>query len=76
MKNGDDVALEDLERRYSNLLAKYHQELNDMRVEEIRKKNEELKFELQQAMLRSSFIMPPAPTFFPYYPICPWLSEF
>lgn len=59
----------DADEWMSKLMAKY-QELNDERVEELRKKNEELKFELQQAKLRSSFIIPPVPTV-PYYPICP-----
>lgn len=64
----------DADEWMSKLMAKY-QELNDERVEELRKKNEELKFELQQAKLRSSFIMPPIPTV-PYYPICPCGQNF
>lgn len=64
----------DADEWMSKLMAKY-QELNDERVEELRKKNEELKFELQQAKLRSSFIMPPIPTV-PYYPICPCYQNF
>lgn len=58
----------------AKLMAKY-QELNDERVEELQKKNEKLKIELQQAKLRSSFVMPPVPTF-SHYPICPCGQNF